>query len=251
MMKSAFTDIVIVLPVLGGVCLCNFLGQPQSTETAILQDNEPPKVTILSPEDNSIYRLNSRIFYNIAVSDREDGESKYDEIASGEVLLEVKYVPGDGYREGVDGPPIPAPDPGLLGLAASNCLFCHAFRGNLIGPSFYEIGEEYKRTKPDMGEIANRVLNGSTGIWGDKVMPSHPELAPEEVDSMLQWIVNFAARGDVRYYHGLDGTIDLQADASSEFREGTLVITSFYRDHGTGGSLNKTGADQVILHLKE
>lgn len=267
-MKAFFTNIVILLPVLASVFLFSYFSHPPRTAleagrsrasqllpqtrtaTASLQDNEPPKVSIILPEDNSSYHMNSRVPYKIAVSDKEDGESRYDEITSGEVLLEVNYIPGPSYRDtdGLIRPPIHS---GLLDLAASNCLYCHAFRGNLIGPSFYQIMKQYQQTKPGIGVIVNRIINGSTGVWGDKVMPGHPELSEDEVKGMLQWINNFAASDEVQYYNGLEGTVELHSDTSSGTGTGVFILTSYYRDHGSGGISKKTGSDRVVLRVDE
>ncbi len=55
-------------------------------------ENHAPIVKILSPKNNSSYSSNSAIPYEISVSDKEDGESKYQEINPKEVFLEIKYV---------------------------------------------------------------------------------------------------------------------------------------------------------------
>jgi cytochrome c len=248
MNKANITDISLLFPLLAWVCLSTFWGvQAKGTVT---QDNEAPEVSFLAPAQDGRYEPDSRIPYKISVSDREDGESKYDEIAPGEVLLEAIYVPMGQYVENKE-PDSHVTDKGLLGIAASNCLYCHAFRGNLIGPSFAEIGLNYQQTKPGMDEIAARILNGSTGVWGDKFMPSHPELTPAQVDEMLSWVVKYAARNEVQYYHGLEGTINMPSGTSTGKGEGRLVLTAVYRDHGSGGASKKTGTDRVVLRVQE
>ena len=60
--------------------------------------NNPPEVKILSPKNNNVHELNFLIRYSITVSDIEDGESKYDEIPSDKVFLEIKYVEGSSDK---------------------------------------------------------------------------------------------------------------------------------------------------------
>lgn len=55
--------------------------------------NNAPVVKIIIPKNNSRYEWNTPIRYNIIVSDKEDGESKFQEILSSEVSLEVRYQP--------------------------------------------------------------------------------------------------------------------------------------------------------------
>src|SRR4051794_21550149 len=62
------------------------------SKTKAQQENHPPVVKIVAPKNNSVYEWNTPLKYTITVSDPEDGDSKFDEIASTEVFLEVKYV---------------------------------------------------------------------------------------------------------------------------------------------------------------
>jgi len=55
-------------------------------------ENHLPVVKINLPKNNSAFRSNALVSYDISVSDKEDGESKYQEINSKEVFLEIKYV---------------------------------------------------------------------------------------------------------------------------------------------------------------
>src|SRR6478609_10433834 len=57
----------------------------------IQQQNHAPLVKILSPLNNNSYSAGAQVHYKINVSDKEDGESKYDEIDAKQVLLELKY----------------------------------------------------------------------------------------------------------------------------------------------------------------
>ena len=248
MNKVSFSDSTLLIPLCSWLGLVAFSGFPPPSSSE--QDNEAPKVSILAPEKGGSYPPNSRVPYKISVSDREDGESKYDEIAPGEVLLEIRYVPGADNTEAA-GAVNSVTDKGLLGIAASNCLYCHAFRGNLIGPSFQEIGSKYQQTRQGMEEIAERIINGSTGIWGDKVMPSHPELDTNEVKEMLRWITTYATRADLQYQNGLEGTIELRTGPTPGQGEGTFILRAAYRDHGTGEAPGKTGTDQLILRTKQ
>src|SRR5438067_9168021 len=46
------------------------------------QSNQPPVVKIITPANNSAFPWNEPIRYTITVSDKEDGESEYQEIPS-------------------------------------------------------------------------------------------------------------------------------------------------------------------------
>src|SRR5690348_9078366 len=58
----------------------------------VLQQNSAPVVKIVNPKNRTVVNGGSAVGYSITVADKEDGDSKYDEINVKEVLLEVKYV---------------------------------------------------------------------------------------------------------------------------------------------------------------
>src|SRR6202012_289357 len=78
--------------------------------------------------------------------------------------------------------------PGLTLMARSNCFNCHQFNGRLIGPSLADIARPYPATPATIDTLTRRIKEGSTGIWGIDKMPSHPELSPEDIRAMAQWI---------------------------------------------------------------
>jgi hypothetical protein len=55
---------------------CRARGPEESTGPGEKPVNHPPAVKIVSPKANDAYEENSRVRYEINVSDREDGESK-------------------------------------------------------------------------------------------------------------------------------------------------------------------------------
>src|ERR1700727_1448073 len=86
------------------------------------QENNPPVVKIISPQNSSMYDSNAPVTYKIVVSDKEDGDSKFDEINAKEVLLEVRRVTNKlkptSNKVGTN-------DPGLTVIMTSNCINCH------------------------------------------------------------------------------------------------------------------------------
>src|SRR5260370_42703934 len=65
------------------------------------QSNNPPEVTITAPAKNGTFQWNSVVPYAIRVSDKEDGNSEYNEIAANEVLLMVAYLPDSAHARNI------------------------------------------------------------------------------------------------------------------------------------------------------
>src|SRR5881275_194376 len=66
------------------VCMINIFA---AKHKLTVQENHTPVVKITSPANNGSYTAGAQIHYSINVSDKEDGESKYDEIDAKQVLI--------------------------------------------------------------------------------------------------------------------------------------------------------------------
>ncbi len=77
-----------------------------------------------------------------------------------------------------------------LELADKNaCLNCHAEAKKLVGPSFNDIAAKYKDRKDAAAYLGEKLLKGSSGVWGPVPMPAMPQLAADDVKTMTNWIL--------------------------------------------------------------
>jgi cytochrome c len=77
---------------------------------------------------------------------------------------------------------------GLALVAGSDCLTCHKADSKLIGPSYQEIATKYKETDTDL--LADKIVNGGSGVWGDIPMAAHPGLDKENAKKMVKYILS-------------------------------------------------------------
>lgn len=189
----------------------------------LFQENHPPVVKIAVPVSAGV---KSPVKYSISVSDKEDGDTKFDEINPNEILLQVEYGE-NGKKNDVAA---------LHSIMASNCMNCHAFTSKLIGPSYFDISNRYSSS--DAATLTKHVKYGSKGVWGDIIMPTHPELSEVEVGKMIDWILRYKDNKSVQYYLGKEGSVQLQ-------NTGTVTFIASYLDH------NKTmGEDRLKTVVK-
>jgi len=202
----------------------------------LLQENHPPVVKIMVPNEGRLTGTDAQVHYVISVSDKEDGDSKYDEINRKEVLLEVRRVRDGAAGQAVLKKGVKDDPPGLALLRTNNCFNCHGFDSKGIGPSFYDVSKRYPFTAGNISQVAKRVREGSTGVWGKVSMPTHPELQQKEAEEVVRWVLQHGAAQDVHYYVGMDGIFKVN-------NKGAYVLTASYVDHGL-----KEGKDvRVIL----
>jgi len=201
------------------------------------QPNHPPVVRIETPVRNAVISTGSSVAWQIEVSDPEDGDSRYDEINTREVIVEL--AAGGSIGRGKI-------DSALTIMAVNNCYNCHQFNARSLGPSFFEIAKRYPATKANMDTLVQRVKNGSSDIWGRiEKMPSHPELSVAAIRATVRWILHSAARPDHSWYFGTSGILHLD-------RPGAYTLTATYTDHGTKEepSARLSGSDRIVVTVK-
>jgi len=191
------------------------------------QEDHAPTVKIISPANNNTFAPGAQVHYSVTVSDQEDGDSKYDEINQKEVLLEVKYFSVESKLSAELSKAVQNDPPGLAAIRTSNCFNCHSFNSKGIGPSFSDINKKYKPVAADMALLGKRIHEGSSGVWGDVKMPSHPELSNEQIQNIVKWIMQNASAPGVDFYIGIEGSFPLPVE------NGAFLLTASYTDHGT------------------
>lgn len=215
-------------------------------------ENTPPKVTITTPAKNSTFQWNSIVPYVIRVTDQEDGNSEYNEIANNEVLLIVKYLPDSSQVKKYLLDRSKTSHESLVWMSTSTCFTCHAAKTKLIGPSFELIAQRYLVNSITIESLAKKIIAGSSGTWGDLKMPPHPDLKIEQAREVVKWILKNNADPDQNYIAGIEGAFRTKEKPSKEPGKGVYILTASYTDHGIKGTPRSPGSKlgQHTLVLK-
>jgi cytochrome c len=211
--------------------------------------NNAPVVKIVAPKNNSTFSTNSLIPYSITVSDREDGESKYDEIASDKIFLEIKFVEDAGDSSDAS-KLFPDTEPeGLTLMKNSDCFTCHQFASVLVGPSFRDIAMRYPEDSQEKTRVASRITNGSKSLWGQAVMPAHPDISPEAAAKIATWIIRHGASQTLNYIAGKEGSFRLTTPPGAQ--GGFFALRASYTDKGIQGAEKLSSQDVVTIRYKQ
>lgn len=73
-------------------------------------------------------------------------------------------------------------------MMSMDCKSCHKTNEKVIGPSFTDVANKYKKNRAIYTQLTEKITNGGTGVWGDVTMPAHPSLKPDEAKQILDWI---------------------------------------------------------------
>lgn len=216
-----------------------------------VRENTAPKVQITSPQSTVLVSLNVSIPYSIEVVDKEDGRTDYNEIAANEVLLLIRYVPDSlKVEEYLANTSNTNPEPLVL-MRNSTCFTCHAATSKLIGPSYDLVAKRYPLNPTSVELLTNRIISGTSGVWGDVKMPPHPDLTIEQVRKVVKWILKNGADPDQSFYVGTEGSLRLQRKPITASDKGVYVATASYVDHGIKGQpgSGKLGQHSVTIRV--
>jgi cytochrome c len=73
---------------------------------------------------------------------------------------------------------------------ATDCGTCHKNNENYTGPSFTNIALRYpKAADTTVERLAETIIKGSTGKWGNSIMTAHPALAKADAVEMVKFIL--------------------------------------------------------------
>ena len=95
--------------------------------------------------------------------------------------------PAPGAEKVVDNSSNPDYQKGLALIAKNDCLTCHKVSEKLVGPAYRDVANKY--TSADISMLADKVLKGGTGVWGQVPMAPHPNLAKEDAEQIIKYIL--------------------------------------------------------------
>ena len=72
---------------------------------------------------------------------------------------------------------------------SSGCVACHTVDKKLVGPSYQQIAERYRRDKGAEAKLIQKVKAGGKGVWGDIPMPPNAHVKDADIKTLVQWIL--------------------------------------------------------------
>ena len=219
-------------------------GAKSTAKDTIYVGNARPVVRFVSPAHGSFFDWGSEIAYKVSV-----GESDGDQVDTKLVTVQGEFrnrrFPADGEKEVLD--------PGLAMMRASTCFACHMADTPSAGPPYKAVALKYK-DDPAAGErLAQKVLSGGTGVWGQLPMPPHPQHTPEQIRRMIGWVLSLKDDPASPPKSGAEGRYAAPPKPAEGVRanEGVLILTAAYTDDGKAGTMPRLrGEGTVVLHSR-
>lgn len=79
---------------------------------------------------------------------------------------------------------------GLALVAKHKCMVCHAVDDMVTGPAYKEVAKRYA-DRPDtiITHLANKIIKGGSGEWGEVFMTPNSNVTQEEAEAMVKYIL--------------------------------------------------------------
>jgi len=71
----------------------------------------------------------------------------------------------------------------------SGCLACHAVDKQIVGPAYRDVANKYRGDKDAESKLVEKVLKGSTGVWGTVPMPPNP-VSEADAHALVKWALS-------------------------------------------------------------
>ena len=75
-------------------------------------------------------------------------------------------------------------------IAGSDCLGCHQENVKVVGPAYKDVAAKYPATEANIAMLANRVIKGGVGHWGEIPMSPHPALSLGDAQEMVKYVLS-------------------------------------------------------------
>ena len=70
-----------------------------------------------------------------------------------------------------------------------NCMACHATDKKLVGPAYKEVAAKYAGQKDAVDKLAQKIVKGGSGAWGQVPMPANPQVSEAEAKQLAAWVL--------------------------------------------------------------
>jgi cytochrome c len=213
----------------------------KSEGVAVYAGNEEPKVSIeLSSGNKSFYLPGTPVHYTVNVKDNDTAK-----IDPANVYVSVDYIEGydkaavsTGHQQGQ------AAVSGKLLTQTLDCKSCHKEADKSIGPAFLLVAQKYQNDPKAASYLAQKIVKGGSGVWGDVAMSAHPALSQDDIGQIVTYVLSLGNKAVVKKSLPPSGTITPPADTKPN---ATMVISASYTDKGGNNTKALTGKTTTSL----
>ena len=198
-------------------------------------------VAFQSPAHGSFFDWKEKLKYDLKVTDAETQKIDANLVALQGEFRNRRYLTDEDAELST---------PGLALMRKSTCFACHISDAPSAGPSYELVAKKYADDPNAGAHLADKVLKGGVGVWGQQPMPPHPQHTLEQTRLMVDWILSLNDNTASTPRRGLSGTYVAPDQPKIRVNEGVLVLTAGYTDAGAEGLPPLRGEQTIVLHSR-
>lgn len=80
--------------------------------------------------------------------------------------------------------------PGEKLVNMSDCSGCHNRTQKVVGPAYVEIAAKYPDNAANVALLADKIIKGGSGVWGEVPMTPHADMSKEDATEMVKYILS-------------------------------------------------------------
>jgi len=75
-------------------------------------------------------------------------------------------------------------------IKASDCKTCHHATNKIIGPAHTDVAKKYEFTEANVKLLADKIIKGGKGVWGEVPMTAHSDVSQEDAEKMARYVLS-------------------------------------------------------------
>jgi cytochrome c len=75
-------------------------------------------------------------------------------------------------------------------VKASDCKTCHHPTNKIIGPPHTEVAKKYEFNEANVKMLAQKIIKGGSGVWGQIPMTPHADLSEADAEKMARYVLS-------------------------------------------------------------
>lgn len=79
---------------------------------------------------------------------------------------------------------------GKVLVDASDCKTCHHATNKIIGPAHTDVAKKYEFTQANVTLLANKIIEGGSGVWGEIPMSAHADITKADAEKMAMYVLS-------------------------------------------------------------
>lgn len=73
---------------------------------------------------------------------------------------------------------------------SNDCKTCHHPTNKIIGPAHTDVAKKYEFTEANVKMLAQKIIDGGSGVWGEIMMNPHPNVSQEDAEKMARYVLS-------------------------------------------------------------